>query len=63
MKGKIGRVYYSMAEVGQMTGKSTDAARKWLQRLGACRKLGGRWVTTTSQLAAAFPEAFQAFAR
>lgn len=63
MKKKFPKLYFSTTEVAQMTGKSTEAARKWLKRNGAARKVGGRWLVSVSRLAASFPEAFQELGR
>lgn len=57
------KIYYSTREVAAMLGMTVSGARKWLRRNGGARKVGGRWKTTPSRLAAAFPEEFQALAR
>ena len=59
----VRKIYYSTADVAVMLGMTVSGARKWLRRNGGARKVGGRWKTTASRLAAAFPEEFQALAR
>lgn len=56
-------MYYSTAEVGQLMGKSTKTAWKWLRREGALIKRHGRCYTTAERLMACFPEVFQELAR
>jgi hypothetical protein len=58
-----GQVYFEIAEIAPLLGKSTEAARKQLVRAGAVRKIGSRWVMTRSKLIALYPEAFQKLAR
>jgi hypothetical protein len=62
MHKKTKKVYYTMAEAGVLLGKSTEAARKWLLRGGLPRKVGGRWMVSSSQLMALFPDMFQSLA-
>jgi hypothetical protein len=59
----IKRNYLTTAEVADILGYTQRAARRWLIRHDAGVKVGGRWFTTPSRLAAAFPDAFQRFAR
>ncbi len=61
-----GVIYFHMATIASLmiddkTRKPfrTQRARRWLQKVGACRKIGGRWVTTPDLLLAHFPEFWQ----
>jgi hypothetical protein len=60
---KIRDTRLTTAEVAEILGYTTTGARMWLKRHNAAWKEGGRWVTSPSRLAAAFPEAFQELAR
>lgn len=55
--------FYDVAEVAKIVGRSTEATRKWLRRLGVARKVGGRWFVTRSQLIGLYPEVFQKLAQ
>lgn len=55
--------YLTTAEVAEILGYTTNGARLWLIRNNAARKNGRYWITTPSQLLAAFPEAFQSVVR
>lgn len=62
-RGSVRQMYFSVVQLAELLDMTTIAARKWIQRNKAGRKIGGRWFATRSQLAAAFPEAFQELAR
>lgn len=59
----IKKNYLTTADVAEILGYTKRGARGWLIRHDAGVKIGGRWFTTPSRLAAAFPDAFQRFAR
>ncbi len=49
--------------VGGKNVWDSQKVRRWLQRSGAVRKVGGRWRTTRDQLRDAFPEMWEAVLR
>jgi hypothetical protein len=55
--------YLETPVVAELLGISVKAARSWLIREGAARKIGRHWRTTSDQLLAVFPELAQALAR
>jgi hypothetical protein len=59
----VSKLYYQMAEIAGVVGKSTEATRKWLLRQGIATKRGGRWVVTGGKLLASLPEVFQRLAQ
>jgi len=61
--GELGCQVITTRQVAAAYGMTVQGARLRLQRKGAARKIGGRWVTYASLVAAACPEEFQALAR
>jgi len=61
--GELGCQVITTRQVAAAYGMTVQGARLRLQRKGAARKIGGRWLTHASLLAAACPEEFQAMAR
>lgn len=57
------KTFLTTTDVAEILGYTTNGARLWLKRNNAGRLVGGRWITTPSRLAAAFPEAMQELAR
>jgi hypothetical protein len=55
---RLGKTFIETKDVAAIMGWNVDKARYWLKREGAAVKRGGRWYTTRSTLAAAFPGHF-----